>query len=128
MSPSDARETLPLFSADQPVQLANRTEVQVEANDIPPFCKSLPPLADRRKRLRSDEVRRKPDMTQGRALEALGHALEYLSDSAYADRVTLPAISDAVKILAEKSRTVFAECPEIIPLSKRIRSRFITLW
>ena len=124
MSPSDARETSPLFWADQPVQLANSTEVQVHANDIPPFCKSLPPLADRR----CDEVRLKPDMTQGRALEALGHALEYLSDSAYGDRVALPAISEAVKILAEKSRAVFAECPEIIPLTKRIRRRFTTLW
>ena len=128
MSLSNARETSPLSWADQPVQLANSTEVQVNANDIPSSCKSLPPLADRRRRLRSDEVRRKPDMTQGRALEALGHALEYLSDSAYADRVALPAISEAVKILAEKSRAVFAECPDIIPLSKRIRRRFATLW
>jgi len=92
---------------------------------------SLSPLADRRRNPRWNEVRRRPGTTQGKALEILAHALEYLVDSGYEHgNPGFPEIQDAVQIIAQKSRVVFAECPEIISWSQRFtRSlpRFLTL-
>ena len=81
----------------------------------------LSQLADRRKQKRKAEVQRRPDKTQGMALEVLGHALEYLLDSAVqVDGLVCPEILAAVELLAERSRAVFAECPEILPLSQHL--------
>lgn len=92
---------------------------------------SLSPLADRRRNPRWSEVRRRPGKTQGKALEILAHALEYLVDSGY-DQGNLgsPEAQEAVQLIAQKSRAVFAECPEIVSWSQRFtRSlpRFLTL-
>src|ERR1700677_2678264 len=60
--------------------------------------------------------RRCPTMIQGRALETLGHAIEYLVDSRmHRDRgVSCPADSEAEQILMRLSREVFAECAEAV--------------
>ena len=92
-----------------------------------PFSRSLglSPLADRRKKARSNEVRRRPDKNQAQALEVLAHALEYLVDEALrTGRPVSVATMDALDILAEKNRLVFAECPEILSLSRRL-GRFL---
>ncbi len=81
----------------------------------------LSPLADRRRKIRKDEVRRRPGRTQGRALEILGHAIEYLVDTSIASGLPAsPSTTEAVELLAEKSRAVFAECPAIPSLSQRL--------
>ncbi|MHB1022962.1 MAG: hypothetical protein ACYC46_13985 [Acidobacteriaceae bacterium] len=71
-------------------------------------------------------VRRRPNPLQGRALEILGHAIEYLVDSYIAGGVHLVTRADdpdqqAAQILMQLNRDVFAECEEIKPLSTRIR-------
>jgi hypothetical protein len=68
-------------------------------------------------------VRRRPDPYQGRALEKLGHAIEYLVDSrmAWNDRRTTRADAEAVDMLMGLSRCVFSECEEILPVSQRIK-------
>ena len=66
---------------------------------------------------------RRGNMQQGRALEALGHALEYLIDSRMflVDEPASSADAEAVQILASLSRAVFAECREVKPLRRRLR-------
>ena len=77
---------------------------------------------------RSRAVRRRPTPEQGRALEMLGHAVEYVVDS----RLYLPAggaeLSDelAVQLLMRLSREVFAECAQVVPLRRRLR--WIARW
>ena len=65
------------------------------------------------------KVLRRGTAEQGRALEMLGHAVEYLVDSRL--RLGTSEYSDelAVQILMRLSREVFAECPEIVPLRTR---------
>lgn len=68
-------------------------------------------------------VRRRGNMAQGKALEILGHALEYLQDSRMF-LINEPATredAEAVQLLASLSRQVFAECAEVKPLSRRWR-------
>jgi hypothetical protein len=68
-------------------------------------------------------VRRRPNMQQGRALEALGHAIEYLVDSRMFlvnERAT-QADGDAVQILSRCSREVFAGCAEVVPVHLRFK-------
>ncbi len=81
----------------------------------------LSPLADRRKHKRINEVRRRPAKAQARALDLLAHALEYLVDSTINScHPASAAIMQAVELLAQKSRAVFAECPEIQTPSQRL--------
>ncbi len=67
-------------------------------------------------------VRRRPTMQQGRALEALGHAIEYLVDSRMflVDRPYTLAEPDAIQILSRSSREVFATCAEAVPMAQRL--------
>ncbi len=68
------------------------------------------------------QVRRRGSLEQGRALEALGHAVEYLMDSG----MFVPGRGEndnnqaAIKILMRLSRAVFEECPEVLPLRRRL--------
>jgi hypothetical protein len=96
----------------------------------------LPASADRRKHPRPRQVPRTPGKSQGRALEVLAHALEYLVDSELnreslncesLNRESLNreskdrlAVQEAAHLLAEKSRAVFAECPKVATFSQRI--------
>lgn len=67
-------------------------------------------------------VRRRADRLQGKSLEKLGHAVEYLMDSRQfqLDPATAKAERDALQILMRSSRAVFAECAEIVPVWERI--------
>jgi hypothetical protein len=62
---------------------------------------------------------------QGRSLEKLGHAVEYLADSRMflVEPSTAKAEREALQILMRASRTVFAECEEVVSLWDRV-----TLW
>ena len=89
---------------------------------LPAPTATLSPLADRRKQIRYQPTLRRPRPEQGRALEILAHALEYLIDSDLREGDTIqPATRAAVNLLAERSRSVFAGCPEVLPLGLRLR-------
>jgi hypothetical protein len=69
-------------------------------------------------------IRRRPSPYQGRALEKIGHAVEYLIDSRAAlicEPVT-KADTEAVEILMRLSRIVFSECEEIVPVTQRLKA------
>jgi len=68
-------------------------------------------------------VRRRGSLEQGRALESLGHAVEYLIDSRmfHAGDLNPQVELEAVQILMRMSREVFAECPEVVSLRRRFR-------
>ena len=67
-------------------------------------------------------VRRRGNLEQGRALEMLGHAVEYLADSQLflTDEAGVRHSREAVQILMRCSLAVFLECPEVIPVSRRL--------
>lgn len=75
-------------------------------------------------------VRRKPSYEQGRALEILGHAIEYLLDSYVLTQSSdrNPGDHEAAQILMGLSRAIFLECPQIIPLTTRLRRLLHTLF
>lgn len=66
---------------------------------------------------------RRGSREQGRALEILGHAIEYLVDSQLfaLDQASVRSEDEAVQIMMRLSRAVFAECPEVITLRQRLR-------
>jgi hypothetical protein len=74
-------------------------------------------------------IRRRPTMQQGRSLETLGHAIEYLVDSQLHGGSSAGSKNhaDATQILMRLSREVFAECREIVPVRERLRLRFVHL-
>ena len=75
----------------------------------------------------STVVWRRPTQVQGRALEILGHAIEYLVDSRLAGFVdsgldsALGEEAAAVRLLSEASWAIFGTCPEVEPVGERIR-------
>lgn len=68
-------------------------------------------------------VRRRGNREQGRALEAIGHSIEYLVDSRMFLTRCPPraAEAEAIQILMRASRAVFAECEVVVPMRGRIR-------
>ena len=68
------------------------------------------------------ERRRKVSREAGRALEVLGHAIEYLTDEhmncSGSFRLNDPMI-EAVKMLMAANRSVYYECPEMPSLRER---------
>jgi hypothetical protein len=83
---------------------------------------------DRRQTPRGDErrvqlIRRRGTIVQGRALETLGHAVEYLVDTRmfHIEAFNADNEKEAVQILMRCSREVFSECPEVITLRKRVQ-------
>jgi len=62
-------------------------------------------------------IRRRPTMSQGRALETLGHAIEYLVDSRmHRDQgLSSQADGEAEQVIMRLNRAVFAECAEVVP-------------
>ena len=67
-----------------------------------------------------ENVVRRPTPEQGLSLEVLGHAIEYLVDTNfYHQRAELPAVREAIAMLKQSSRAVFAEAPEVIPVKTR---------
>lgn len=67
--------------------------------------------------------RRRPTAEQGRALEMLGHALDYLVDSRMAseEEGSPLADQDAVRLISWCSRELFAACPEVPHVAVRMR-------
>ena len=68
-------------------------------------------------------ILRRGTAEQGRALEVLGHAIEYLVDSRLfvLDQAAVRSDDEAVQIMMRMSRAVFAECPEVVSLRRRLR-------
>lgn len=73
--------------------------------------------------IRSDSkaVRRRPTMSQGQALEMIGHAIEYVYDSRVYQNSGALSRSDmeAVQTLMRLSREVYLECKVIPPATSR---------
>jgi hypothetical protein len=78
-------------------------------------------------------VRRRTDYDSGRALELLGHAIEYLADELVHDVGTIPEYQgrvEAIQLLMKVNRKVYLACPvaprfEFIPwLGERIFHAF----
>ena len=71
-------------------------------------------------------VRRRGNLEQGRALEALGHAVEYLADSQMfmTEQEGVRPNQEAMQILMRCSRAVFLECPEVVPTRRRLARWF----
>ena len=69
-------------------------------------------------------VRRRPDRNQGRALEVLGHALEYLVDTRMfvLREPNSKADGESIQILSRCSREVFSTCVEVVPLRQRLKA------
>lgn len=68
-------------------------------------------------------IRRRPSPPQGKALEKLGHAVEYLVDSRMVliHEPSTRADAEALDILMRLSRRVFSECEEVIPVGRRLK-------
>ena len=68
-------------------------------------------------------IGRRPSRAQGRTLEVIGHAIEYLVDSRLQEHHldTMQGDTEAVRLLSSASSTVFLECSEIVPLDARMR-------
>ncbi len=70
-------------------------------------------------------TRRRITPEAGRALEILGHAIEYLTDEYVHDGVAFSACDDrlqAVQLLMSLNRQVYFECPEAHSFAQRCRS------
>ena len=93
---------------------------------VPPLFeqKVMPPLPCKTTRKARAMVRRRANMEQGKGLEVLGHAIEYLVDSRMFlvgdARIVIEA--DAVRVLSRCSRELFLSCAVIVPLGARLRT------
>jgi hypothetical protein len=71
--------------------------------------------------------RRRIDPRAGRALEKLGHAIEYLTDEFVHDGASFSAVREqleAVQLLMALNRQVYFECPEVPSFGERWRAFF----
>lgn len=66
--------------------------------------------------------RRRIDRNAGRALEVLGHAIEYLTDEFVHEGGLDSGELEAVQILMALNRQVYYECPIVPTLSERFLS------
>ena len=78
---------------------------------------ATPPLPS----LQPRPVRRRTTPQQGRALEMLGHAIEYLVDSRLVEGGPNAADSRAIRTLMACSRSVFEESVEVVPVHQRLQ-------
>jgi hypothetical protein len=93
--------------------MQNSTEESLgaEAREAKHSC----PLSSRRRRISPDA---------GRALEILGHAIEYLADEYVHEGKSLSASDPqvrAMQILMALNRQIYFECPVVPTLSERLR-------
>jgi hypothetical protein len=74
----------------------------------------------RRSRSATRVLRRRPSPSQGRALETLGHAIEYLIDMRMMRDSDASSLADmeAEQLMMRLNREVFAECREIAPAAR----------
>jgi hypothetical protein len=81
----------------------------------------------------SRSARRRITPEAGRALEILGHAIEYLADEYVHDVGLLPAMQnsdpqvEAMQLLMVANREIYYACPVTQPLWRRILNRLF-LW
>jgi len=69
--------------------------------------------------------RRRISPEAGRALEILGHAIEYLTDEYVHEGGSFAAHDprlEAVQLLMARNREVYFSCPEVPTFSERVRS------
>ena len=90
-------------------------------------------VADRGRSSRGESrspIRRRPTREQGRSLELLGHAIEYLVDSDLNGLAAIPSteVSQAAQVLMRLSRQVFAECSEVVSLRRKLANRIHSVW
>jgi len=72
--------------------------------------------------------RRRITPQEGRALEILGHAIEYLSDEFVHQGGAFTAQNgqvEAVQLLMALNRSVYFECPEVPTLRERVGAMFV---
>ena len=81
----------------------------------------FPGVPDHRPPARPSAPRRRSTPEQGRALEILGHAIEYLVDSHLFDQWETPGDAAAVRTLMSCSRQVFEECEQVSPWHQRVQ-------
>jgi hypothetical protein len=90
----------------------------------PRIC--LPPLTSRLEAMRRSSARRQISPASGRALEILGHAIEYLADEYVLKAAQTGTLNpddpriDAMHILMSLNREVYYACPEVEPALPRI--------
>ncbi len=85
---------------------------------LPQFAPKFPHSHPPRRKL--GETRRTSPV-QGRALEILGHAIEYLVDSRLYETWETPADAAAVHLLMVCSREVFSECDVVVSWHQRVQ-------
>ena len=77
-------------------------------------------------RLAHGKIKRRRVSTQaGRALEILGHAIEYLADEYVHSEGSLSMHDgpvEAVQLLMSVNRQIYLECPEVPTIAERCRS------
>lgn len=69
--------------------------------------------------------RRHIDPASGRALELLGHAIEYLADEHAFHGGSLAGrdpVMQAMQILMERNRAIYLACPPVLTLGERWRA------
>lgn len=85
----------------------------------------IPASTTRRTAVRQKNRRRHITPQAGRALEILGHAIEYLTDEFVEQGCSLSTDKgqlDAVQLLMTLNRQVYFECPEVPSLAERLRA------
>lgn len=65
-------------------------------------------------------VRRRITPQAGHALEKLGHAIEYLSDEFIVAPEDSRGRMEAILLLMEVNRRIYADCPEVPSLGRRL--------
>ena len=86
---------------------------------IPASASAVPTAQARTKR------RRRISPEAGRALEILGHAIEYLTDEFVHEGLAFSAKNEqleAVQLLMALNRQIYYECPEVPSFSERCRA------
>lgn len=79
------------------------------------------PFDGREPEQRSSAPRKRSTPDQGRALEMLGHAIEYLVDSRLFDQWESPADAEAVHLLMSCSLAVYTGDQEMMPWHQRVQ-------
>ena len=97
--------------------MSSASVLPLTMSPLPPF---IPESAPRR-----NPVRRRSNPQQGRALEILGHAIEYLVDSRLFETWESAADAEAVQVLMSCSREVFAACEDVSPWHQRVQRALI---
>jgi hypothetical protein len=71
---------------------------------------------------RIQAVRRRITPQAGHALEKLGHAIDYLSDEFMVAPRDSKGSMEAILLLMEINRRIYAECPRVPSFGRRLRA------